>query len=253
MNQALHRASGGKAFTTTLYGAVFNAASVAPASGGSALTELNTQPGVDGIGNPPTYTSLSRSDSGTMQPQAPWDSPGVHGKVYVVEYDLRTYLTPASNYNFLSTLNETADLILHDLAAAAIRGHAMYVLDPKASEFVAQNASDLGTAAIWEAVHRAMATASLLKRHAAGGLVAEVGVFVDDLSTAHWPVGLGVFGASCGPPPPGAQLHDGAQTRGCASWPGLTLGQIPAAFGMLPFPVRYYLLTDLLVGDFLGC
>ena len=272
---ALHLASGGKAFTCTLYGGIFNGASVATASGGSALTELNLQPGIDGIGNPPTYLAASRSDSGTMQPQAPWDSPGMHGKVYVIEYDLRTYLTVGGNYDFLTTLNETADLILHDLAAAAIRGHALYILDPKASDFVAPNASGSdaggagaggggGTTAIWEAVHRAMTTAAKLERHAAGGLVAEVGVFVDDLSTAHWPIGLGVFGASCGSPPPpppspgagaagrggATQSRDHQQSRGCLSWTALTLGLIPGTFGALPFPVRYYLLSDLLVGDF---
>ena len=65
--------------------------------------------------------------------------------------------------------------------------YALYILDPKASEFVAPNASgsDSGaagggdTTAIWEAVHRAMTIAAKLERHAAGGsLVAEVGVFV---------------------------------------------------------------------------
>ena len=255
---ALHQASDGKAFTCTLYGAAYNGASVATTGGGSALTELNSQPGMDGVGNPPMYTPDSRSASGAMQPQAPWDSPGVHGKVYVIEYDLRTYMTPESgNYNFLTTLNETADLILHDVAAAAIRGHALYILDPKASEFVAQNASGTAdTVAIWEAVHRAMTTAAMLQRQVVGGLVAEVGVFVDDISTAHWPVGLGVLGASCGAPPPPASASSAEtaqsreQTRGCASWPGLTLGQIPSTFGSLPFPVRYYLLSDLLVGDF---
>ena len=257
VGNALHQASEGKAFTCTLYGAAYNGASVAITGGGSALTELNLQPGMDGIGNPSMYTPDSRSAIGTMQPQAPWDSPGVHGKVYVIEYDLRTYMTPAAgNYNFLRTLNETTDLILHDVAAAAIRGHALYILDPKASEFVAQNASDAGTVAIWEAVHRAMTTAAMLQRQVVGRLVAEVGVFVDDISTAHWPVGLGVLGASCGAPPPSvfassAEIAQSREhTRGCASWPALTLGQIPSTFGSLPFPVRYYLLSDLLVGDF---
>ena len=226
-----------------------------------ALTELNQQAGMDGIGNPSVYTVESRSDLGTMQPQAPWDSPGIHNKTYVIEYDLRTYLTPCTTacYNFLQTAAETADLILHDLAAATIRGHALYILDPKASEFVDpdSNESDPGTstADIWGGVQRAIQTASLYRQLDTGAaLTAEVGVFVDDVSTAHWPVNLGA--ESCAPPAPppvgGADIHSRVNetSEGCYSWPDLVLGEVGSTFGSLPFPVRYYLLSDLLVGDF---
>ena len=89
-----------------------------------------------------------------------------------------------------------------------------------------------------------MQTASLLKRHGSvGGLRAKVGVFVDDASTAHWPVGLGVD--YCGPPPPPHTLgaRGGGKMGGCWSWTSLTLGQVPGTFGSLPFSVRYYLLV----------
>ena len=89
---ALKRASGGRAFTTTLYGGLLNAAAYATAGGDSAETEMLQLKGIDGIGNPPMYEPPSRSDDGTMAPQGPWDSPKVHDKLYVVEYDQRTYL-----------------------------------------------------------------------------------------------------------------------------------------------------------------
>eukprot|EP01050_Picozoa_sp_SAG11_P036735 SAG11_NODE_14133_length_624_cov_0.735238_2_plen_106_part_01 len=60
------------------------------AHAGPSSLLMDGTPGMDGIGNPPTYTAASRSATGTMQPQAPWDSSGLHGKVYVIEYDLRT-------------------------------------------------------------------------------------------------------------------------------------------------------------------
>jgi hypothetical protein len=261
----IHKASGGKAFVTTLYGGFLNGPITA--GGAMALTELNQQPGMDGIGNPSVYNADSRSDLGTMQPQGPWDSPGVHGKTYVVEYDLRTYLTSCgvSCYNFLATAEETADLILHDFAAATIRGHALYFLDPKASSFVdaKSNASDPGnsTTRIWDMVETAMQTASLYKQSGtAEALTAEVGVFVDDISTAHWPVNLGSDSCAAPPPPPppageeqdpkNSSWRVGESSEGCYSWPGLVLGNVGGTFGSLPFPVRYYLLSDLLVGNF---
>ena len=307
VGDAIHKASDGKAFVTTLYGGFLNGPITA--GGAMALTELNQQDGMDGIGNPSLYTADSRSDLGTMQPQGPWDSPGkragtsvnrfvhetiwkgrsifsratkngpafcecfvctnkytakywpscpgVHGKTYVIEYDLRTYLTSCgvACYNFLSTAEETADLILHDLAAATIRGHALYFLDPKAGEFVdpLSNASDPGTstAKLWASVQRAVQTAALYKG-VGKALTAEVGVFVSDVSTAHWPVNLGAD--SCAHPPPTptttSSSRVNASSQGCYSWPGLILGQVGDTFGSLPFPVRYYLLSDLLVGDF---
>ena len=161
------------------------------AGGGAAETEFLSMPGFDGIGNPPTYDSDSRSDTGTMQPQAPWDSPLVHGKTYVIEYDLRTYLdappgnTPAS-YDFLQTLQGTQDLMLHDFCSAAIRGHGLYILDSKASTFVnsAPHSNNNGTIAVWAAVQTAVQTAALLKRDDTL-LAAEVAVFADDISSVR--------------------------------------------------------------------
>ena len=56
VGDSLKLLSSGKAFVTTLYGAIYNGASVSVASGGSAETELLQMTGVDGIGNPPLYT-----------------------------------------------------------------------------------------------------------------------------------------------------------------------------------------------------
>jgi hypothetical protein len=183
-----------------------------------------------------------------MQPQSPWDSPLARGKLYVIEYDLRTYLdappgnTPAS-YDFLQTLEETADLLRHDFASAAVRGHALYVLDPKTSCFY--NATANATSAIWAAVGRAVSAASLYKRSSSEGegLAAEVAVFVDDTSTAHWPLELSRGALS------DADTRHPA-SRGIPGWPYLTLGSAPETFASLPFPVRYHLLSDLLSPDF---
>ena len=177
-----------------------------------------------------------------MQPQSPWDSPRVRGKIYVIEYDLRTYLdpppgnTPAS-YDFLQTKKETSDLLLHDFTSAAIRGHGLYVLDPKVSCFY--NATANGTVAIWNAVRLAVRAASHFKRSSdASSLAAEVAVFVDDISTAHWPLEISR----------GALSEAG--TAGIPGWPYLNLGNVPATWGAMPFPVRYHLLSDLLSPQF---
>jgi hypothetical protein len=80
---------------------------------------------------------------------------------------------------------------LHDFCAAAIRGHGLYILDAKASTFVnsAPHSDNNGTVAIWGAVQTAVGTAALFKRDDDdNGLAAEVAVFVDDLSSAHWPL-----------------------------------------------------------------
>ena len=69
--------------------------------------------GIDATGNPPRYDVASRSAAGTMEPQSPWDSPAVRGKVYVIEYDLRTHLTPngsPATYDWLQNAEQTADL-----------------------------------------------------------------------------------------------------------------------------------------------
>ena len=187
-----------------------------------------------------------------MQPQAPWDSPAVHGKIYTIEYDLRTHLTPKGSpaiYDFLQTAEQTADLLLHDFCSAAIRGHALYVLDGKANSFVTMEANETGTAAIWSAVGTALRTAGQFVPPAAqkeqredgsigGGLPAEVAVFVDDVSTAHWPVNLA--GRSNKHMPP---FHD-------LDWGSLNLGMVPETFGALPFPVRHHLLSDILAPEF---
>jgi hypothetical protein len=268
---AIKETSEGNAFVTTvLGGAMFNGAAYETAGGGAAETEFLGLSGFDGVGNPPVYTPDSRSDAGTMQPQAPWDSPLVHGKVYVIEYDLRTYLdappgnTPAA-YDFLQTLEETADLILHDFCAAAIRGHGLYILDAKASTFVnsAPHSDNNGTVAIWGAVQTAVGTAALFKRDDDdNGLAAEVAVFVDDLSSAHWPLEIShpriERPLEHGMKPPTTTTttkttapvssHDGS--RGIPGWPDLTLGMVPETFAPLPFPVRYHLLSDLLSSNF---
>jgi len=56
VGDSLKLLSGGKAFVTTLYGALYNGGSVSIASGDAAETELLQMTGVDGIGNPPMYT-----------------------------------------------------------------------------------------------------------------------------------------------------------------------------------------------------
>ena len=257
---AIKDTSEGNAFVTTvLGGAMFNGAAYETAGGGAAETEFLGLSGFDGVGNPTVYTADSRSDAGTMQPQAPWDSPIVHGKVYVIEYDLRTYLdappgnTPAA-FDFLQTLEETADLILHDFCAAAIRGHGLYILDAKASTFVnsAPHSDNNGTVAIWDAVQTAVSTAALFKRDNDDDLAAEVAVFVDDISSAHWPLEQGMK-----PPTtttttktttPPVSSRD--RSQGIAGWPYLTLGLVPETFAPLPFPVRYHLLSDLLSSNF---
>ena len=249
VGDAIKNVSDGKAFVTTLYGgSLFNGAAYATAGGSSAMTELLGMRGCDAMGNPMIYSPASRSDIGTMQPQSPWDSPLARGKLYVIEYDLRTYLdpppgnTPAS-YDFLQTEEETADLLLHDFTSAAVRGHALYVLDPKTSCFY--NATANGTDAIWAAVGRAVSAASLYKRSSseAEGLAPEVAVFVDDASTAHWPLEI-----SRGAPSDVDNRHPSA--RGVPGWPDLTLGNVPETFASLPFPVRYHLLSDLLSPHF---
>ena len=90
-------------------------------------------------------------------------------------------------YNFLYTLEETADLLLHDFTSMAIRGHTAYIYD--SGSFWFSSDSENQTVAIWDAVHRAMRTAALY-RESPQSLAAEVAVFIDDVSTAHWPVGL---------------------------------------------------------------
>ena len=56
VGDSLKLLSGGKAFVTTLYGALYNGGSISIASGDAAETELLQMTGVDGIGNPPMYT-----------------------------------------------------------------------------------------------------------------------------------------------------------------------------------------------------
>jgi hypothetical protein len=249
VGEAIKNVSAGKAFVTTLYGgSLFNGAAYATAGGSSAMTELLGMRGCDAMGNPMIYSPASRSDIGTMQPQSPWDSPLVRGKLYVIEYDLRTYLNPPpgntpASYDFLRTEEETADLLLHDFTSAAVRGHALYVLDPKTSCFY--NATANATDKIWAAVGRAVSTASLYKRSRSEdeGLAAEVAVFVDDASTAHWPLEISRGGFS------DADTRR-PTTRGVPSWPDLTIGNAPETFASLPFPVRYHLLSDLLSPHF---
>jgi hypothetical protein len=104
-------------------GALFNGATILPTSGLAAETELLAGSGMDGVGNPPTYVVGSRSAAGTMQPQGPWDSPALHGKVYVIEYDLRTWLcTPTAGYNFITTAARCSGLhsILHSTSVVGI-------------------------------------------------------------------------------------------------------------------------------------
>ena len=64
-------------------------------------------------------------------------------------------------YNFLYTLEETADLLLHDFTSMAIRGHTAYIYD--SGSFWFSSDSENQTVAIWDAVHRAMRTAALYR------------------------------------------------------------------------------------------
>jgi hypothetical protein len=131
----------------------------------------------------------------------------------------------------LDTLEETADLLLHDFTAIAIRGHGLYVYDSGSSDFSSD--SENQTVAIWDAVHRAMQSASLHRESPQGQpLAAQVAVFIDDISTAHWPVGLRAQTAQ-------------DKDRG---WPNLCLDVGP--FASLPFPVRYHFMSDLLSSNF---
>ena len=65
----------------------------------------------------------------------------------------------------------------------------------------------------------------------------QVAVFSDDVSTAHWPVDLGTRTRKLPP------YHE-------PDWNDLNLAMAPATFGALPFPVRHYLLSDLLAPGF---
>ena len=108
--------SNGNLFTFGYYGYTIHSATDVHFTGHAALSHLLAQDAVDGVGSPLLYRSTARGPSGATITHGPWDAPSVRGKMWVVEADLRTPLSPDTpsyaRFRFgTDTLKGTCDVL----------------------------------------------------------------------------------------------------------------------------------------------
>ncbi|MFW6059937.1 MAG: hypothetical protein ACODAQ_07130, partial [Phycisphaeraceae bacterium] len=99
------------------------------ASGNMDVAALTEAPGFDGLVTP--YDYQTRGAGGVFQPEGIADSMVLRGKLFMTEYDLRTYLV-RSRYGSVRDMAEFAAVTWRDLAEALTRGFANYYCDHNA-------------------------------------------------------------------------------------------------------------------------
>jgi hypothetical protein len=134
------------------------------------------------------YSSLVRNNSqGPLLPHGPWDSPNLHGKVWVVEDDSRTSLASDQRLKFSTDAEQDANLMRRNVLTSVLRGNALYFYDLGSAGWFGRPDRATETASIWRGIGSA---ASIYRRDAARAgaaavnLQSQVAVFVDDVSAA---------------------------------------------------------------------
>ena len=228
LSMAAKHVSGGALWVGTFGGYLYNSANCAPYSGELLVQELLEISTIDGIGTPSLYFNASQDAYwGAQNPQGPWDTARLHGKMWVLENDQRTFFSDNVDklWGFCHTFEATITKLRRNTLIAAMHGVGQYLFDISGTHY--SNASQPeATAALWKALGQIRAEAEAIivpdasqqlsqvrarsenergagsgERNGAAanatphiapqGLGAEVAVFTDDVSTVHWTVSTG--------------------------------------------------------------
>ena len=235
--QTIKTASGGRLLSMFFYGYLFELGWDVP-SGHCAVRALLDAPEVDILSGPYSYRA-SRTLSVGFQPHGPADAAAAAGKLFVHEDDTRTVLcaeTPACVADPFWTarnLSDSVAFVRRNGLTAALRGNGLYYFDLWGYGWYGRPDAPVASAALWAAVSDVVGAAQRLdvSPAAAGGLVPQVLVFVDEASNAHTPVA-----GAAGP----AAFTVAAALRGDAA----------VELTLLGAPLRLRLLSDVLAADF---
>jgi hypothetical protein len=234
--EAIKRETGGTALALAFYCYLFELSdSRLPGSGHLACAELESgAPQLDGIASPYQYGTYARAPGGQLTTHGPIDSPGLHGKVWMVEDDTRTVLAAPDGLRFATTVNATVNILRRNAYTAMLHKAGIYWLDLACQGWFGRpdNATTLAaTSAIWTmAAHVRQQWSRLLgsPKLQLERFPSEVAIFVDEQSAAAGPL-LGL---------------DGTLAAGSLFEPALIRDPWHALAG-IGAPVRVFLLSDL--------
>jgi hypothetical protein len=225
--EAAKAVSGGKILTQTYYGYHLALTSGRMAgSGHLALQTLMQSPHIDVISSPYNYEALVRNAAlGAYSAQASWDTPALHGKLWVTQDDTRTSLNPGNTFDkFCFTPAQSEHTLKRNTLTALLHGGIEFY---NFKTDFAKRADVAGTQAVW----RGIGSYSLLYNPPplrsglkAAANHAQIAIFVDETSLAALTPAL-------------SAVSDSFQ-RALSYDPGLYLGASGA-------PVRMFLLSDL--------
>jgi hypothetical protein len=272
--------SGGNLFTFAFYGYLINSATNVQFSGHAAADFLLSHRAIDAIASPPMYSAASRApEGGGLVTHGPWNAPAArHGKLWMVESDLRTALANSADeqpYRFgTDTLEGTCDVLRRFVWTAAINGNGLYMFDLVNRGWFGRPANRTAGEAIWrciasarDALQRALAgddqqamltsqpTPALEPRQqiTAGAKrpapspapspvpsppLTECFLFIDEPSVLHWPVSG----------PLTRPLTSAADRMARKEWIHALMQQALLLLPSLGAPFRVHLLSDLLGG-----
>ena len=181
---AVKAITGGKLLVFVPYGYLFEFAARND-SGHQALTEVLACDSIDVLTGPNSY--LTRAAGGVGGFAAPVDSLPLHGKLWIVEDDTKTYLaasdTPDSYNPKISSQQETVMVLRRNFYAALAHGCGLSWMDLWGQGW-------LDSDSVWDEISRMIAASEAIRQTDDNELVAyaerapEVAVLVDDASYA---------------------------------------------------------------------